>query len=439
MSYLKTLILTAAAGLFGVPASAAIDYLHLYLVGQATPARWDANLPEEMVAIGGDCFLWDGYLDEGDFKFINVAGDFSTSFVATEYNKEIGDGGKFDIVYNGDNKHYDHKFYVSTPGYARIVVDMRKCKVTIHRAALLIVGDGALGWGDFKKAIPVFADDNGVIEWSGLLRQGEIKFLKGESWFPCYCAYGESEELSDGNHGIFLREKAEDGDYKYRVPRDGRYTLKFFNPGQYDLDVTSDKGPELWGAFHSREGRYVVAVDRDSRRLHFGKVPDRLVIGTGAGSYQELQLVDESTKTFSSSVRLNRGEYYKLCYDPSNWSNSLYCPNYDVDITRSTTNVAPMDGYSYTVPQTGDYQLTASFNGTTPTLGAYFTTGVDAAVGSTARVTVADRTIIVEGDYTQTGVYDVAGHLISQESRTTVAPGIYIVKVDARVTKIMVK
>ena len=77
MKIKQTLIaILPLAGIFTMPAKGELNYLHLYVAGDATADNWNCDLAEEMIPLGNDCFLWDGWLKSGQFKFINTRGDW---------------------------------------------------------------------------------------------------------------------------------------------------------------------------------------------------------------------------------------------------------------------------------------------------------------------------------------------------------------------------
>lgn len=437
------------AGIFAMPARGELNYLRLYMVGAATPAGWDNAhiLPEEMASIGNDCFLWDGYMEVGDFKFINTRGDWGSSVVATDHDLAFQTGVSYDLRDNTNGGFPDHKFYNSKAGWVRVIVDLRNLKVNFRRPVLGLVGDAAKGWGLEKKVIPVFADDSGKAEWSGQLRRGEIKFLAGDcdDWSPCYNAPAALDELWSGAHQMCYNDgQGSAEDHKYLVPVSGYYTLHFKNGGAgryFSVDVETQGAPALDGVFTGRPGRYLTAVDRDALRVHLAPVPTRLYIGTSGSDCQEISSVGNDR--FSAEVYLQTGKYYKLSSNRADWTNYALSPNTDVDISSgSTSNVAPMHGYSYTVPTDGTYLVTADFSGATPLLSGrqQIPSGFDEPISDTrAWVRILGRDIVVEGDYSQLLICDVAGRVAATASPCHVSPGIYLVKVDRKVFKITVR
>lgn len=443
MSVRRFLIMVlAVAGILTVPVRAEINYLRLYLVGDATPGGWNEKLPEEMVAIGNNCFLWDGWLGKGELKFLNTRGDWDSSIVTSSPGLVFDTGVKYDLYY----KHWsDNKFVNETPGYVRIIVDLGNMKVNFRRPALAFVGPAAKGWS-LGDVIPVFADDEGNVSWRGQLRAGELKILADGAfdWTPCYNAPYEGDLITPGGHQMIFNTSDHDQggnfvDFKYLVPRAGLYAFKFKNEGGgrfFGMDVTMDAEPDLTGGFRSIPGRYLAAIDRGARRVHFGPVPSRLYIGESGADCMELNA--QGNDRFSSIVDLRRGKYYKLSSNPASWEASAISPNVDTDITSATSNLSPMHGYSYVVPEDGQYQVNADFSGNIPYLSAkrHVTSSVETVMDVLPRVKAIGGEITVEGDFTSVAVYDVSGRFMGCDSPCRVAPGTYIVRVDNNIFKI---
>lgn len=446
----KSIILTvtAAAAVAAIPSRAEINRTRLYLTGDATPAGWSENLPEELTPVGGDCFVWDGWLGTGELKFLNTRGDWGSSIVADSYNLGIDTEGPFRLVDNtGGNSNPDWKFYNNRAGYVRIIADLGNMSVKFRRPATAIVGEAALGWGNLQDVlIPVFADDEGRISWTGQLKCGEVKFLGDGAgdWHPCYNAPWEGCVLDNGGHWLKYNVTDTD-DYKYMVNRPGLYTLEFDlgdRTGDGSVKVTRASEPDLTGAFRALPGRYMVALDRKDLRLHFGPVPAQLHLT----AYIDGTCVDfqqTAPGVFSTKADMRAADYYKLCSSAEQPELTAISPNTDTMLTDiGTDNLAPMHGYSYTVPEDGEYRLTADFSGPVPHLKAerIFSTGVENICGSApVSISVDHRTIIVNGDFSHAAAYTPGGVSVGSGHRMPVAPGIYIVKVDNLTFKTAVK
>ena len=100
----------------------------LYMVGDATPAGWNIDEPTPFVVSEEDklVFVYEGNLNEGEFKCCTVTGNWDTSFIQpmTE-GKEIGTtdiSGETFQMYSGDP---DLKWRVTTAGKYRIIFNLR--------------------------------------------------------------------------------------------------------------------------------------------------------------------------------------------------------------------------------------------------------------------------------------------------------------------------
>lgn len=334
---------------------AAIDLNHLYIVGPvATAGVWTADLPEEMVSIGTGTFIWDGYLEEGEFKFLNQLGDYNSSIVAEAENQNVESGQTYTLVDNTSGQgNADYKFWNPQAGECHIIANIASNPMTLsfRRPVVQMVGSAVRGWGSPSLNIPVYAEDEGLVEWTGLLQAGEIKFLAGNDWSPCYNATSHETPFTAGTHELVYNANGEN-DYKFIVPRTGRYTL-LFDLSVPSVTVTLHSGPSLSGAFTVSAGRYLVAADRDGRNLYFGAVPQSLYIQSYDGKTTALTAGGSNGDVFTGVVYMGSRNYYKLYSDAACSADKCFSPNVDVEISSDASyNIAPMHGYSYTVPQT---------------------------------------------------------------------------------------
>lgn len=415
----KTLLALLLAGGFAGQGVAGINYLHLYLVGDATPAGWNENLPEEFASPEFGKFHWEGWLNEGQFKMLNTIGDWGTSLVAPESDLEFVSGQEYNILWNGDgNGNPDYKFVNAEAGYVSIDVNLNALKARMTRPALKLIGPAALGWYTDNRVIPVYPAADGSISWTGQLHQGELKFITGSDWVPSYNSTTDGEALTPGEHQMAHRTDYAQDDFKFVVEEAGLYTLTF------DLDTPSVtvsmlESPDLHGQYTADAGRYLVAVDENTASVHVAPMPKQLYIGTGADDMVEIPGTG-TPGVFSGEVPLYSDRVYRLCYDLSDVEGSTLSPNEDVNLsTGETSNVAPVSMGWYRVANTAFYQMDADFtNQTFPRLSA--------TQLSATEVNAIDE---VDPDSSSMEIYTLSGIRVPGRDLSALQPGMYLVKI----------
>lgn len=444
------------AGICVMPVMADFDNSHCYILGPASGAAWDPAASPEMTALGNNVYLWDGQLQPGEFKFSTcntksnvwwnclVACQDNMAVTAEDVAARRSYG--LDFVSAGAP---DYKFVNSYTGHVRIVLDRNNATVNFRKPDIALVGDAAGGW-DLDKALPVFADDEGNLSWTGILTEGELKFLEGDckDWWPGYTAPADNLYLIEGGHQLVHNTSDYDADgnwvdYKYHVNRPGLYTLTFKRDNVaspvWGVDVRMAEAPAV-AAYSLPAGRYLAGVDRQDGRLHLGAVPGELYIFNHFDEGDCQQLTRSGESVFTATVNLRKGSYYKLTADRANPAAYALSPSSDTDISSAATvNVAPMYGNSYTVGADGKYFVVADFSGDIPSLSATRQTAssVDTVVeNGTVGVRSSAGEIWVEGEWQSVAVYDVSGRIVGRTSPCRVIPGTYIVNVDNNIFKI---
>lgn len=484
-SYLCRGIAIAALAVITAAPTATAGYSNIYIVGDAVPeCGWDRSKAQSLTNTGSGTFVFEGMLAKGQFKFtsncypynsgsyhedFNSTG-YSTSFVAKTENESINDGygDAHGVGYYDYNTGNDYKFYNNTPGYYRLVLsipDGKAWSLKVYQPMLYIVGSATPGGWSLDKAIAVFADGGGSLTnatWSGTLRRGDFKFVTSSADFiPCYCALEADEPLTPGSHRLVYKSGSNEvEDYKFRVSRDGFYTLSLDISNAYtaSMNVAMAAEPDLAGGYVLGDGNYVVGVkaaaDGAARHLYTAPVPRTLYVYNYFDANDHRQFSRTADGVFTAIAELKKGSWYKFVYDLDAPAATAFAP-VGGDVTLSgepTRNIMPVDGNSYVVDADGWYKITVDFYdrgsewggvryAVSPVVTAVPATGIDDAAAIDITITAADRVITVCGadDDTPIVVCNLAGAVVGTSATTAVAPGVYIVAAGTVIKKLVVK
>lgn len=158
------------------------DYTQLFLVGPATAAGWNANVAVAMTLVPGSdaVFTWTGQLNTGDFKFVNVRGNW-TGFSTTASTTPVA-GQSYPLLYNPSS---DFKFNNPIAGLYTIVVNMRQLTMSFDLAVLNLPTDiWAVGTAVPNGKVKIINNPNGVpnqFKYIGALTAGgTLKFTSTE-------------------------------------------------------------------------------------------------------------------------------------------------------------------------------------------------------------------------------------------------------------------
>jgi lysophospholipase L1-like esterase len=108
------------------------DLTQCYLVGSATPAKWDAGAAIEMTMAEEGVFSWEGYLSTGfnnsELKFLNARA-WAESINAVGGHKHFETDIAYDLAYHDT----DYKFFVDAAGCYHISVNLNTMKAVFTR------------------------------------------------------------------------------------------------------------------------------------------------------------------------------------------------------------------------------------------------------------------------------------------------------------------
>ena len=197
----------------------------LYIVGSdAAFGGWqsDGNGPSssaKMTQINNNKYVWIGDVNaDTEFKFLKTNTAWFPAYTAKEEDKDVGEGGPFDLQYCNNND-CDYKFKISASGKYKIEVELGNSpKMTVTRLGdygsdLYMIGTAIPGRWVLEKAIPMkYAD--GKYTWVGDLiyneeesgnteePPGQLKFItSNDDFYPAFVASSNNELVNSNSDG----------------------------------------------------------------------------------------------------------------------------------------------------------------------------------------------------------------------------------------------
>jgi len=251
----------------------------LYLVGSATAAGWENQLPIEMDELSEGVFTWSGdlFLGEndspGEFKFLNEIGTWDKTINPFGSNDvDLHPATMYELKFRPlESSPGDSKFKVSAAGFYTIEVDLNTMKmkfIQIDYDNLYILGNALTerpGVWSIDDAIEMNKVDVGLFTWKGELfaldtdgEATEFKFInqKEEGNWSNDFVYDEAQsdnmEIVDGET-YKLSYRIAGSDNKFQVAESGTYTITV---NLYDLEMTivkdDDDGTNLRNPFDNK-------------------------------------------------------------------------------------------------------------------------------------------------------------------------------------------
>lgn len=199
----------------------------LYLIGDATPNGWDANLavaldPSPDIPGG---FSWEGNLNSGNLKFITTSGQFMPS-----YNKGDGPG---DLVYRDKDNQPDNQFLISTPGSYKIFLNLLDLSVKIEASSkppytrLWMLGDAIpSGWNiDSPDEMRVDSSNLFVFKYNEILSAGDFKIptALGNFTTDYYMPLVDKQDISEAGVQLVFNGNP---DLKWKITNPGPYKIR---------------------------------------------------------------------------------------------------------------------------------------------------------------------------------------------------------------------
>lgn len=114
--------------------SNSMELSQLYIIGDATPYKWDVNATPEMDRLADGVFRWTGHLEGGrEFKFINNRG-FSKHIFGTSCGQPVSAGNTYSLTFVVDwtlDGSKDFKFVPAVTADYTIYVDLNTMMMSV--------------------------------------------------------------------------------------------------------------------------------------------------------------------------------------------------------------------------------------------------------------------------------------------------------------------
>lgn len=357
----------------------------LYIVGSdAAFGGWqnDGNGPSSYAEMTytNKKYVWIGDVtSEAYFKFLTTNTDWFPAYTAKEEDKDVGEGGSFDLQYCNNND-CDYKFKIPASGKYKIEVILGDdLTVTVTRLGdyhsdLYMIGTAIPGRWVLEKALPMTYAD-GKYTWVGDLiyneeesgnteePPGQLKFLaSNDDFYPAFVASEADKEVEPGG-GSYKLLYCVDG-------RDGDNKFVFSESGKYKIEVELGTSPTMTV---TRVGDYGVLY----------------MVGTATAGGWDLNKATEMTYAdgkYTWSGQLSGGEfkflttntgllpsYVSADADPGQSSKSIQINSGSQQFNlkyRDDANAGSVNDYNFKIDGTlysGEYEICVQL-GTNPTV-----------------------------------------------------------------------
>lgn len=218
----------------------------LYIVGDATPAGWNIDAPQQLEKTSTYVFVYEGALNSGDFKACTQTGSWYVQFIRPSSDGcPVGKSGvgSSDFIYTVNP---DNKWHVEEAGVYRITFDLEHWTISseyvggieagekepIETSTLFMIGDATPGgWSmDDATEFSVSADNKYIFTWEGELVEGSMKAcIERDGTFSCPFLRPEYGGCEIGASGVASPEfvYTTNPDDQWRITEAGRYRITF--------------------------------------------------------------------------------------------------------------------------------------------------------------------------------------------------------------------
>ncbi len=163
---MKRILLMGIALLSFMTSNAQVN--ELYVIGNAIPdAGWESvEKAVKMSKQAENTFVFEGFINNGEFKFIGTNTDWKPCYVSETEGVDIESGKTYPIVFSADYPTNDYKFNCDAPDWYKITVstDEQNPAMKVEKGgwpeALYLVGGATEGGWLLDNAVPLAKDQD---------------------------------------------------------------------------------------------------------------------------------------------------------------------------------------------------------------------------------------------------------------------------------------
>jgi len=442
----------------------------LYMIGAGSPAGWSTgNARDWKFRQEGNRYTWTGPLtrksdDAGDGRFFflaNSANEWWPRYTSDDISiksRDIEPGKTYTIRRYETNEAeqlqgwQDPAFVVATPGIYTITVDLSDDLSTgtfsIAPATVCVIGPAVSGsWNSNELSKYKFiSNGDGTYTYTGNLSleaenrddSGKFRFSKPGDWWPAFVP-ADNANVSINREGRYDIRWAAGESPVFKINTDGNFTI--------DLDLNGER----LAMFIKRNGNIVDIPDDALSELF---ICGNALNGIPGGWSQNDDYIRPMKTTDTPGQFVWTGDLYadgefKFRYNgPENGDWGGFVADYPENLpvaTEATCAIAAtgegVPDSKFIVTETGRYTISVSTYGDNKTM-TISEADKDAASDISAdsnAVTVTGRRITAGG---RADIFDLTGRRIASlhnSSATVAHAGVYIVRTNDTVTKIIIK
>lgn len=418
----------------------AVEYDHLYVIGDATTAGWTTSGNLEMTNLGEGKFTWTGeLLDRGDnsrrFKFIVGNSWYPCLTTTADAHEVVTPGVAVALLDKHEEVQPDAAFVVEKTGTYKIDIDLNAMTMLLTETTQNVpdvdeFGQVYLAGSAFAEKVAMDKVSDGVYKWSGVLEVAE----------PMIGFYFESNDgtqsLNPANSGSIksgvynmVYNAEEVGSAEFQIPATSTYTITV-DVANLSMEVLKIDYEHLYlvgSSLTARPGSWLTEDGVEMEKIESGKFTwsGQLYAQTTEGSNTEFKFLNQLVPgvwendfvfdtTQSANQPIELGQTYTISYRGSGNDNK------------------------FTVPEDGNYKLTVDLHAMTLTVEEGTSSAINEVVAAAPAVVADGATVRVLANGLHIDgvmVFDLLGNCIASTGAVSdyaldlAHSGVYVVRI----------